>query len=219
MDNSIQTLPLDIVSLLLRTVLAASGFADFYSMLKAWAQAQKKHLILRLLEDFPISGLYRFGNVGSMSDKAAFQQFMIVAEEMDIGDAIVYQRCVNIFLGFRNIEASYAALDELSSRGHFLAKIASWLLKILYRRHTSLSALHALVDIHRSPYYAHRIGPALASIKVIYSSIRGSHTLPTVEKKICCPIHSSGGEEFVAIERLQAGLCIFCELACMLNMF
>ena len=105
----------------------------------------------------------------------------MVAEEMVIGDAIVYQRCRNIFFGFGNTEASYAALDELSSS--FLAKIANWILKSIYHRHTSLSAWHALADIHRSPYYSRRIGPALASIKVIYSSIEGSLLVPAIYRK------------------------------------
>ena len=143
----------------------------------------------------------------------------MVAKEMVIGDAIVYQRCRNIFLGFGNTEVSYTALDELSSSAYFLAKIANWILKSIYRRHTSLSALHALADIHRSPYYSRRIGPALASIKVIYSSIEGSLLVPAIEKKICCPIHSNGGENLFLIDCLQTELCLFCELACILNMF
>ena len=212
------TLPLDIISLFLKTVLA-TGFEDFFNLLKAWARSQRRHLIVRLFEDLPVSSLYKFGAMGSASDISAFLQFMKAAEEMGIGDAIVYRSCLNLFSGSGSTEASFAALDDLGGRGHFLAKVANWILKNLYRRHTSVTALHALVDIHRDPYYSHRIVRAVACIKVIHSSVESSKVVHVAEMKTCCPIHSNVGQDLFIIGCVEAEVCIFCELACMLNSF
>ena len=217
-NRGMETLPLDIISLFLKSALA-TGFDGFFNLLKAWARSQRRHLIVKLSEDLPISSLYKFGDMGSVSDISAFHQFMNVAEEMGIGDAIVYRSCLNLFSGSGSTEASFAALADLGGRGHFLAKVANWIQKNLYRRHTSVTALHGLVDIHRDPYYCHRIVRALASIKVIYSSVESSKLVHVVEMKTCCPIHSNDGDDLFIIDCVEAELCIFCELACMLNSF
>ncbi|KAL1826127.1 hypothetical protein ACET3Z_012905 [Daucus carota] len=132
-NNNIATIPTDIVIVLLELLLAG-GFQDFYNFFMAWSQTQRAVVITSLLEKYPLRTLYKYGCRGSPADMLCFDNFFRIAENLGIGDAILYRRCRAIIYGAGDIDAHFTVLDTLSGNNHFLAMVGNFILRSLYKQ-------------------------------------------------------------------------------------
>lgn len=213
-----ERLPVNMIGELLEAALG-HGFQFFYNLFKAWAQSQRTPLIREMLGNACRSRLFRFWKCGSSEDMASFEELMDVACHMGIGDAIVFTSCRDIFRNPGNSNAQFVALEELSATGRFLAQVATFITKILFRRHSSVSALNALLSLHQNNLYRQRIVSDVESVEVIYRLAVPLGIPPTVDRLMSCPLHSTGDAKMFISNCLESEVCLFCDMACMINKF
>ena len=91
-NNNIATIATDIVIVLLELLLVG-GFQYFYDFFIAWSQTQRAVVITSFLEKFPLCTLNKYGSRVSPADMLCFHNFFRIAENLEIGDAILYRRC------------------------------------------------------------------------------------------------------------------------------
>ena len=166
-------------------------------------------MIFGLLDKLPVRSLYKYGNVGTHANIACFHRFIGVGVHLRVADAIVYACCRDLIRLDGDFEANFDALTKVANDGHFLGKFANFILSIMYGRHTSLSGLEALVDLHKSPHYRFQIGGAVSSIELIFSSISPSCAAAEVANKIGCPFHPVLDYELFSNNSSVSGLCFF----------
>ncbi|WOG81984.1 hypothetical protein DCAR_0101143 [Daucus carota subsp. sativus] len=144
---------------------------------------------------------------------------MHVACDMGMGDAIVFTSRRDPFSNPGNNNAQFSALEELFGRGHFLGQVATFITKILFRRHSSVSALNALLSLHQNNLYRQYIVSDVECVEAIYRLAEPLGIAPTVDRLMPCPLHSMGDTKMFIRNCLESELCLFCDMECMINKF
>ncbi|KAL1818534.1 hypothetical protein ACET3Z_013403 [Daucus carota] len=134
---------------------------------------------------------------------------MIAKVDLGVADAIVYARCRDLIRMAGDFEANFVALTHVANNGYFLTKVGHFILSIMYGRHTSISGLEALVDMHKSPHYRFQIGNVVSSIELVFSSISPSAVVAEVPNEIGCPFHAMLDDQPFVDNRLESGMCFF----------
>ncbi|WOG95296.1 hypothetical protein DCAR_0414608 [Daucus carota subsp. sativus] len=217
-NNNIATIPTDIVIVLLELLLAG-GFQDFYNFFMAWSQTQRAVVITSLLEKYPLRTLYKYGCRGSPADLLCFDNFFRIAENLGIGDAILYRRCRAIIYGAGDIDAHFTVLDTLSGNKHFLAMVANFILRSLYKQGTNGATLQVLIRVLNHPNYQDLIGPAVNHLSDIHSYIIFPELVDAVDIEACCPIHSTCVKVSLENQCPYTQNCLFCNIALMVTVF
>ncbi|KAK1370446.1 hypothetical protein POM88_036538 [Heracleum sosnowskyi] len=219
-NSNIGSLPTELIVSIMQSVVLG-GFKDFFNFFVAWSQTQKVAVVVKLLDEFPVRELYKFRNSGGDADTNSFDRFFRIGEQLRISDAVLYQRCRDIFRGVGNIDAHLEVLDGLASSGHFLSMVAVFILRNLYREPNRVYTLVDIVRIFNHPGYERLIKPTLAYLKHLYSSIHGLDILNKPKVEPSCILHHSVIVTDVALLKGSRARekCLFCDLAVILNVF
>ena len=81
--------PIDIIIIVMKKVVSVS-FTDFFNLFKAWARAQRRSTVVRLMEALPLHDLYWYADAGSAADTSSFRQFFGIAVDLGMDDAILF---------------------------------------------------------------------------------------------------------------------------------
>ena len=73
--------------------------------------------------------------------------------------------------------------------------------------------------MQKSPHYRFQIANAVSSIELVFSSISPSSVVAEVSNEIGCPFHAMLDDQPFLDNRLESGICFFCEVACIFNRF
>lgn len=142
-----------------------------------------------------------------------------IGSDLGVADTIVYACCRDLIRLVGDFEANFFALTDKAYNGHFLGKVAHFILSIMYGRHTSVSGPEALVDLHKFPYYRFQIADVVSSIELVFSSISPSCVVAEVSNEIGCPFHVMLDDQPFLNNSLETEMCFFCEVACIFNRF
>lgn len=88
--------------------------------------------------------------MGCCADKACFDRFFQIAENLGIRDAILYRQCRVILSSSGNTDSYFSALDALACSGHYMSLVANFVVRSLCRHHD------------------HRIVPTLTQLENIF---------------------------------------------------
>ncbi|WOG95127.1 hypothetical protein DCAR_0414429 [Daucus carota subsp. sativus] len=217
-NNNIATIPTDIVIVLLELLLVG-GFQDFFNFFIVWSRTQREVVITSLLDKFPLRSLYKYGCRGSPADMLCFDNFFRIAENLGIGDAVLYRRSRAIIYGTGNIDGHFTVLDTLSANNHFLCMVGNFILRSLYKQGNNVGTLQVLIRVVNHPNYQDFIVPAVNHLSDIHSYILFPELVDAVDIEACCPIHSTCVKVFLEEKCPPATNCLFCKIAFMLTVF
>ncbi|KAK1394748.1 hypothetical protein POM88_013804 [Heracleum sosnowskyi] len=212
---SLQSLPIALIVSIMHQVLVG-GFEDFFNFFIAWSQTQRPIVIVRLLEEFPLREIYKYGNIGSMGDIVCFNRFFNIVDRLIVADAIIYTSCRNLIAGVGSSDDHFLVLDRLTFEGHFSSMVANIIFRFFSRKNKKGPTLQALVGIYNRPYYERDLVVALNYIQVIWSTVGDSEIVIKVDIEASCAAHGGGSK--VDIEA-SIEECLFCSHAMIVNSF
>lgn len=103
-NNYLQSFPTALIVNIMHRVVSSGCFEDLFICFIAWSQAHRPIVIASLLEEFPLRGIYKFGKIGSVADKACFDHIFHIGDQLIVADEIIYIRCRNLLSGVGNID-------------------------------------------------------------------------------------------------------------------
>ncbi|KAK1383680.1 hypothetical protein POM88_021415 [Heracleum sosnowskyi] len=221
-NNNVGTLPIDVIVTLMK-LLVVDSFKDFFNFFIAWAQTQRRSVIIVLLDNFPLRDLYKFRQIGGPSDATYFDRFFRIGEELRINDAIFYGRCREIVCGFGNIERHFTVVDEMAMTGQFLYMVGKFVLRNVYKKQrSSVSTVDDLKCLRSHPHYRMSITRALKVLQSIYWTMVVCNSAPKVDIQATCGLHTLDSKALLLNGSNGCGMiedCLFCDIATLLNVF
>ncbi|KAK1396107.1 hypothetical protein POM88_005970 [Heracleum sosnowskyi] len=216
LKNNVECLPIDMIITIMQLLLG-SGFEGFFNFFIAWARSQRPCAIGSLIAEFPVCALYKFGAVGSVTDKLCFARFFRIAERLGNADAILYARCKAILRGEGSAEVHFTVLNGLANEGHFLSMIGNISLHNRYYPDAYGEILRGLSAVFNHPYYNNFIVPALTDLRSLKTAISAIEIGHEAESVSGCPIHLIGLESGVNAGHGIRWGCLMCSISPIVN--
>lgn len=207
----VSRLPIFAILIILKR-LASSSFQDFFYFFMTWSATQSRSTITNMLNSYPITELYTWGNIHNMINRDMFLYFIDIAGSLQNKDALFY-KSFGIVLqrntgAYNQFNDAYETLLLLANNDHNLSTLVVKVLDIYYfpkKRDDAIADLSQMTD---TPGKEKQITQMIHFLKIIVKNFGQVEIFTELFGQPICQQHNSAKPKYVPDGMVVQPSCI-----------